>query len=151
MLHHMSYLWRPLSGGAHFTFTSVGWPLSGKSSSQSLGNVTTKCSPFSLFLFLQLLVLHENQGRCQSSSVNLTSCYSLPFSSPACFLPVLANEKRRSGLWTFTRQTWRLGSERSGGCLFKEIRAAALTYSTYLSIVFRCDDEGKMCRAANDC
>lgn len=51
MPHRTSYWWRPLSGGAHFTFMSAGWPLSGKSSSQSLGNVTSKCSPFSLFLF----------------------------------------------------------------------------------------------------
>lgn len=45
-------------------------------------------------------------------------------------------------------RAWRLGSECSGGYLFKEIRAATMTYSTSLCIVFHCDDEGKTCRAA---
>lgn len=45
----------------------------------------------------------------------------------------------------------RLGGrgQSAAGCLFKEIRAAALTYSTYLSIVFHPDDGGKTCRAAS--
>lgn len=148
-LHHTSYLWRPLSGGAHFTFTSACWPPGVKSSSRSLGNATTKRSPFSLFLFLQLLVLLENQGRCQTSSVNLTSCHSLPPPPPppASFLL----QPMRSDALVCERSQDRLGGrgQSVAGCLFKEIRAAALTYSTYLSIVFHPDDGGKTCRAAS--